>query len=450
MTQAESETTASTTGPPATETETQPTPTPTPSPTPEPVTFAIQNAPNETVAEDQLQTAVRQWQDSGMLTRPANVTDSLITADYRVVFRPTVESCQGERTDGTFYWCVQESSQLVEVTSRYIPSQQVEFTERAVGSVLVGEDYDNAPFYEEVNETQLKTPFLKSGPITVAPAAEDGEVNAIEYAALQDAVTYWNGNASAYNITWQADFQLINNTGRADVEVRFVKDVQRCPDSDDVLGCAPRFEEGEYVERQAQIRIKQGYTQQSTETIIRHEFGHLLGLTHGQEPLPLMNETYDARLAGDVPDLETREYGFDDTVLPVYVDYESFDADQERVREEIVQTMEWYEAGNVEQAPSNLQLNFTQDIDKAAFVIRYNQTLDDEGFAYRIQPYGRSVDADEPFEYYTHGVFRFGSDVDTLSYYFAKGAGYMIANTATLDDAPPDGVRDSEYEEWPE
>lgn len=439
------ETTSSTPDPAVTE-----SPTPTPTPSPEPITFALQNAPNETLAEEQLQAAIERWRSSEMVSQRIKLTDEVATADYRIIFRPTIKSCQGDKTETTFYWCLEENSDTVEVASRYIPGQQAELTERAAGAALVGQDYEGASFYDEIEEPQIDTPFLESGPITVAATSESNDIDATEYAALRDALSYWNKNASRYDTAWQAQFEIINDTRRADVEVRFVEDIQRCANSSDALGCAPIIGANEQITSQARIRIEEGYAKQSAEVIIQHEFGHLLGLVHGQEPLPLMSATYDAQLAGNIPNVDTRDYGFDDSVLPVYVDYETFEADQERVREEIVQTMEWYEDGNVESVPNDIRFTFTEEIDEAAFVLRYNQTVSDDGFAYRIQPYGRSVDTDEAIEYYSTGIFRFGGDTDTLSYYFAEGSGYMIANTATLDDAPPDGVRESEYEEWPE
>ena len=115
-------------------------------------------------------------------------------------------------------------------------------------------------------------------------------------ADVEKAISYWNEHSEEYG-RYNASYRVTDAREKADIIVEFVEDVE-CGYLPDVgrresLGCAPlinpyeRFGEGE----SARIRISAGIGGSKRVQVIKHEFGHTLGLTHGMEPMPLMSET---------------------------------------------------------------------------------------------------------------------------------------------------------------
>jgi len=437
----------------ATPTQTQtPTPTATDTPTPTPVpkmTFAIAEAQNETRARQHLRSAVDRWEGSEYQVGELEIVESQTTADVEVVVTHTIEACKGETTDGTFFWCYEDGR--LEIVNRYIEEQTREFVTRGVGFAAGIEDPDDTELTEDYGELKLKSPFVGSDPIRVALVSEEIDVTARDGDALDRTIAYWNQNSGEFGL-YPARFERVSNPEEADILVTMVTEIEDCGGKSDAVGCAPILTRTAPADTPITVQIESGYTQSNTTAIMKHEFGHVLGLTHTDEPQSVMKPGILTFLAGDITDLSEREYAFEESTLSVYIDYDSFaTVPDDKVRSEITTAIEWYEAGNVDATPADFEMELVENRDEAHLIVEKNNTACAGSFYWCTLPYGTDLDGDSTLEYYTRAYIYMERDVGAqLAYNFAKGAGFAITSADSADDAPPRGVPRSEQSQWPD
>ncbi len=142
--------------------------------------------------------------------------------------------------------------------------------------------------------------------------------------AVRKALAYWSDNAGRY-AGYDVALRVADDPAAADVHVRFVDEVRDCGThtDDDAAGCAPVLSTPEQVDRPVDVRVETGLSGASTVAVLKHELGHALGLTHGDEPrsvmrsesrlttrpetnatdraFPWASETLDVHVAADVP-----------------------------------------------------------------------------------------------------------------------------------------------------
>lgn len=111
---------------------------------------------------------------------------------------------------------------------------------------------------------------------------------------LDATLSYWGNNSQRF-AGYSVDFERVNSTSDADIIVEFVDEVEVCGLEISLtryLGCAPV--PGKTASLPAVIKIDNRFTDEPTEETLKHEFGHVLGIEHGEEPLPLMAENTTA------------------------------------------------------------------------------------------------------------------------------------------------------------
>lgn len=427
------------------ETSTQ-TSTPTVTATERPtISVGVGQADNLSLARSHVEQAIASWNESPRVSETLELVSPGEEPDISISYQTTIQTCAGEVADNTFYWCYDDD--VVRVADRYMPSQVVELTERGLGAKLGVDPIETSEPYDEI-EPQYKSPFFDDT-VSVALVNRDGDVTSRQRTALRDTLAYWNEHAPEYG-DWSATFVRVEAAENADITVAMVEDIQRCADAGDALGCAPILKADDVAASSETVQIESGYTLSNTTTLMKHEFGHVLGLEHGEEPMPLMGEYQATYLAENVQNLNTRAYGFESSVLEIYVDYGSFDsASQSTIRDEVISVMEWYEDGGYDGAPDDLRFTFTDERDAAQIVVQRNASLVDE-YYYWIQPYTYDIDRDPAAEYYSQVVVELpAGDSERFAYSLAKGMGYPIAVAASFEDAPPTGIARYEREEWP-
>lgn len=118
---------------------------------------------------------------------------------------------------------------------------------------------------------------------------------------VTDALDFWEDNAEQY-AGYPIQFEYLPNEESADIEIIFVEGIDRCgkSSSDEIAGCAPIIE-GEPPET-AEVRIEHDIEEDRMTEVIKHEIGHVLGLTHDDEPQSVMSDEVDQRF----PDREER------------------------------------------------------------------------------------------------------------------------------------------------
>ncbi|WP_323174842.1 matrixin family metalloprotease, partial [Natrialba sp. PRR66] len=87
---------------------------------------------------------------------------------------------------------------------------------------------------------------------------------------------------------YEAAFVLDPNATDPDVVVTFVDDVDECGDVDDAAGCAPRLSSNSRVDPPVAVEVEANLSDESTVIVTKHEFGHVLGLSHDDDPQSIM------------------------------------------------------------------------------------------------------------------------------------------------------------------
>lgn len=179
---------------------------------------------------------------------------------------------------------------------------------------------------------------------------------------VQAALDYWetNRDAAAYGVT----FRLDPDASDPDVSVEFQSDVV-CGNETHGLGCAPVIAANDSVSGPITVEIETGYTDDSTVHILKHEFGHVLGLTHDDEPQAVMAATYRPTYLS-LPDATEREWPWRVHDINVYVDYENVPAsDRDVVREQVRHALDYYESDADGLTPDNLTLTLVENRSRA-------------------------------------------------------------------------------------
>lgn len=127
--------------------------------------------------------------------------------------------------------------------------------------------------------------------------------------AVNRSIAYWNSNAQAYSSFSQVHFEFAPSTSNPDVIVRIRPEVNSCNGeiSDTFVGCADLYTEDSVEYGVTDIDIEAGYTLNSTLETMKHEFGHILGLEHGEAPMPLMAAAHE-KTARSLPNATERAH----------------------------------------------------------------------------------------------------------------------------------------------
>lgn len=135
------------------------------------------------------------------------------------------------------------------------------------------------------------------GLTTTAPAPQEIH-NRIEV-----ALEYWQNNSERYT-EQTVEFEYRPNADEPDVDIEIVGEIEACGphDSDMVIvGCAPIIEGP--VFNTSTIQIRSDLEGDHLNRVLKHELGHVLGLTHDDEPQHIMSDKIERR----IPDFSDRK-----------------------------------------------------------------------------------------------------------------------------------------------
>lgn len=121
---------------------------------------------------------------------------------------------------------------------------------------------------------------------TVVVTYNDSAATADHREAVEAAATYWETDGQQY-VPREVQFEVVDTHPDPDIRLRFVESIDRCvgDHSGVSVGCTDDSGPSEDVPL---VRVETGYTELTTERIVRHEFGHVLGLTHRDQPQAVM------------------------------------------------------------------------------------------------------------------------------------------------------------------
>lgn len=266
---------------------------------------------------------------------------------------------------------------------------------------------------------------------------------------VADALAYWARNDDRY-ADYTTTFVLRPNATDPDVVVEFVPNLTACgaDHNETTVGCAPVLSTQALADRPTTVRVETGYTNASTTLILKHEFGHVLGLDHSDEPTLLMVAWTDRLQTFPQPDATDRALPWNDATLSVYVDRATLPGSDAQIDRQIGAAMAYYNGGADGYVPAELSLTRTDDR-AAADIVVTGRDLDRQSNETLL---GESVDTDPAIEYYTHQTILIDTDLDpaTLGWHVGFYLGDSLVAPDRIADLPPpfDDPRTDDRREW--
>jgi hypothetical protein len=256
------------------------------------------------------------------------------------------------------------------------------------------------------------------------------------------AAAYWNANASRY-AGYPVELRVVPDAEDPDVVVRFVDAIPDCGTGEDVVdaaGCAPLVTTA--PPRTAPVEVVRGLSDDSTVLVLKHEFGHLLGLTHADQPADVMQARTVLYTEPQV-DAVDRAFPWRDATFSVWVDVANA-SDPAGARSQVDRALAYYEAG-APGMPSNVTFRAAPTERDAEIVVRYAATApcgSGPGSCWVTR--GPDPDGDGRIERYdTLQIYVLGVETDAVGWH----VGYWLAQgLGAEDDAEkPPPFRDADY-----
>lgn len=288
--------------------------------------------------------------------------------------------------------------------------------------------------YDAVREVAQTETVAEPNPwgeptVTVGVQARDGEPNGVERLAVEETVAYWNDHSAAYS-SYDVEFEFAPDEPRPDISVYYVSHIDDCGVSKGgaiTLACAPRFDEGETASVPTTVRVRDSRPLGDLRFSVKHEFGHLLGLRHGEGPMPLMAERTAFEPGHPVIDATERGNPFHDPTISVAVTQDGT-YEQAVLEAHVREALDYYETESVSPLEATARFRMIDDPERADIVLRVTRDeacSADGSYCWTVT--GEQLDRDAPLEYYTGFEATF-SDPEPryLSWYIGRVMGFAM------------------------
>jgi hypothetical protein len=274
-----------------------------------------------------------------------------------------------------------------------------------------------------------------NGNLTVAVAAPDSERSFAPLVA--EATDYWETYDKRY-LNYSVNVRLAANASDPDIRVSFAPRIARCGQVANAAGCAPEITAPSQTGDTVEIRALDNLSANSTVRVLEHEFGHALGLGHGDRPRSLM-ATHTTLTSLPKPNASTRALAWNDSTLTVFVTDEVSAAE----RDQIDHALDYYDRGADGTVPENVSFRMVSSFANADVVIRpaeRSPCASERGSCGSV--FGSDSDGDGALETYTRLEITYtGLDADAVGWHVARwlGLGFGIEN----ESAYPPVLRES-------
>lgn len=268
-------------------------------------------------------------------------------------------------------------------------------------------------------------------------------------AVVASALTFWERNDQRYG-NYTTTFEVRPNASNPDIVVQFVTDIEQCGLHDDTsfVGCAPLLGGDVTIDPPTVVRIETGLTDESTERVIEHEFGHLYGLRHGDPPESLMSDyTTDLNRLPE-PNVSERTLTWGQATVRVFVDRAALPGSNAEIDRQIDAALRYYDDPDHESIPPALSIRRVDDRSEADVIVT-GRSLDRASNSTTV---GADTDADPALEYFTNQtiVVDSGLDPEKLGWHVGFWLGDSLLAPATPAALPPpfDEPRTDPRREW--
>lgn len=303
----------------------------------------------------------------------------------------------------------------------------------------------------ETTSTQTQTTAAIEDQVVKVAVKYEAQTNRNFSRMLRPALAYWTLRSSKYT-NRDVTFRYTPNLWQADIKVRVVDSIEFCDGSSEVtVGCARLGSIDDALQgEQVSLRIEKGYSASSTRQVIKHELGHVLGIDHNEEPIPLMNAS-SLYYTVEQKNATERENPWRNQTLAVYVKHNAAYSDR-LAKSEVSEALQYYENGAGGWMAENKTPNFVWAESKESADIVFNLTsenacgFDTSGIC--GSRYGVDPDGDGALEYYTHATVVVASlPKDNAGWWAGAMLGYSMG--ATEKSELPKPFRDQENaDDW--
>lgn len=256
---------------------------------------------------------------------------------------------------------------------------------------------------------------------------------------VRHAAAFWSKHSEMY-AGYFVTFSFQPDAEDPDIIVRFEDEVGECGYADHAAGCAPFVNGSENVDRPMVMRVQTGLSDASTEHVIRHEFGHLLGIEHGEPPREVMKPNATLETLPQ-PNATQRAFPWNDTQFEVYLDL-SAAPDEEAAHKQVQHALAYYESG-LDGMPDDIRFTVVDDPEEADISIHYRSGESCEGgpdSCFRSR--GPDPDGDGAIEEYHHvNITLYGVHTQAIGWHVGNWLAYAFG--AEDEEARPDPFGDA-------
>lgn len=266
-----------------------------------------------------------------------------------------------------------------------------------------------------------------------------------------NASTYWTSHAEQY-LDRQVAFTVDPDAADPDLVVSVVDEIERCGLENHTAGCAPVVGRPATVSDPIEVRVRSGLAPGSTRLVLKHEFGHVMGLEHDDPPQSVM-ASHVILATTPKPNATRRAVPWASSNLSLAADLDDVPrSDRVDVRRQIRHAIDYYNDGADGTVPSNVTVTLVDDPDAADVSVEFRSTLpcgDGAGSCSMIT--GTDPDRDGAKERYTSvEIFLSGVETDVVGWHVGRWLGTALG-AADEDDLPPpfrDGNTSAQREHW--